>query len=260
VELVVYPDLLDAGHGSLFGGWFTYDVTAAGGRRWYGLTGDVHNDNTLSDLQIFAVEGGNFAAPPSVGAAGVLGTALLRFDSCTSGTLIYAFTDGSARSGTIPLARLTPNASCSLSGYDYSTPTASLLSGNWYDPSTSGQGFMLDFSPSINTLFGAWYTFARNGEQIGGLVSQNWFTLQTDQLLPGTRSLSNVPIIETSGGAFDAPTPLPTSVVVGKADIALQSCAKMTLQYHFSAGTNQGLSGGITLQRLGPAPVDCMLP
>ena len=260
IELVVYPDLVGAGQGLLFGGWFTYDVDAAGGRRWYGLTGNVRSDNSLADLQIFDVEGGNFAAPPAVGPTGALGTATIRFDSCTSGVLIYAFSDGSHRSGKIPLTRLTPNANCSLSGYDYFTPTASLLSGNWFNPETSGQGFMLDFSPAIGTMFGAWYTFAKNGSQIGGAVSQNWYTLQTSHLLPDRRLLSNVPIIETSGGAFDKGSPAPASVVVGTADITLLDCSTMTLRYSFAAGENAGLSDTIALLRLGPEPPHCVLP
>ena len=102
-EIEVYPDAIAPGHGSLFAGWFTYDVTVAGGRRWYGLTGDVSNANVLGALQIFDVEGGSFDAPPALGAHAVLGQATIRFSDCNTGSLSNAISDGSGRSGTIPL-------------------------------------------------------------------------------------------------------------------------------------------------------------
>ncbi len=40
LEIEVYPDGVAQGTGLLFAGWFTYDVTAAGGRRWYVLSGN----------------------------------------------------------------------------------------------------------------------------------------------------------------------------------------------------------------------------
>ncbi len=51
-------------------------------------------------------------------------------------------------------------------------------------PDTSGQGFIFDFSPSINNVFAAWYTFAHTGQRIGGPLSQSWFTLQSAQFVP----------------------------------------------------------------------------
>jgi hypothetical protein len=257
-EIEVYPDVNGPGQGLLFAGWFTYDVTAAGGRRWYGLTGNVSNTNPTGTLQIFAVEGGNLNAPPSVGANGALGQATIQFSDCNTGSLIYNFTDGSGRSGTIPLARLTPNVTCSPSGDNGNAASDYLLSGNWFNPNTSGQGLIFDFSPSINNVFAAWYTFAQNGQQIGGPASQSWFTLQSNQFVPRTTSLDNIPIIETTGGIFDKPTPT-TSAQVGVAKIAFTSCNAMTLNYSFTAGENMGIVGTINLQRVGPTPLGCTL-
>lgn len=257
-EIQVYPDLNAPGQGVLFGGWFTYDVTAAGGRRWYGLQGNVSSVSPSAVLQIFDEEGGNLNAPPSVGVTGALGVAELNFSDCATASLTYNFTDGSGRSGTIPLSRLTPNVTCSAQGDNGAAASDYLLSGNWYNPNTSGQGLIFDFSPSINNVFAAWYTFAPNGQQTGGSGSQRWFTLQSNQFVAGMTSLDNITIIETSNGIFDSPTPT-TSTQVGTVKIAFQSCNALTLSYQFSAGENQGITGTINLQRVGPTPTGCSL-
>jgi hypothetical protein len=52
--------------------------------------------------------------------------------------MTYTFTDGSGRSGTVPMTRLLPSVTCSSSGPE--TPNADFgYSGNWYDKATSGQ-------------------------------------------------------------------------------------------------------------------------
>lgn len=257
-EIEVYPDLSGTDQGLLFAGWFTYDVTAAGGRRWYALSGNVSSASPTATLSILAVYGGNFNAPPSVGANGALGQATLQLTDCNTGTLTYNFTDGSGRSGTIPLARLTPNVTCSSSGSNGDAAADYLLSGNWYNPNTSGQGLIFDFSPAIHNMFAAWYTFAPTGQQIAGAASQNWFTLQSGQFVTGMTSLDNIAIVETTGGVFNSPT-APTSAQVGTANIAFQSCNTMTLSYQFTGGENQGLSGTINLTRVGPTPAGCSL-
>ena len=256
-EIEVYPDLQGTGEGLLFSGWFTYDITAAGGRRWYGLTGNVSSSNPTAILQIFAVEAGNFDRPPSVGSY-ALGEATIQFSDCNTGSLAYLFLDGSGRTGVIPLSRLTPNATCSPSGDEGIAPSGHLLSGNWFNPNTSGQGLIFDISPSINNLFAAWYTFVQNGQQGGGLASDNWFTLQSNRFENGSTALDNIAIVETSGGVFDNPTPT-NSVQVGTANIAFQSCNAMTLTYHFTGGENKGREGTIPLQRVGPTPTGCHL-
>ncbi len=257
-EIEVYPDLGGAGQGLLFAGWFTYDVSAAGGRRWYALSGNVSSASAAATLSILAVDGGNFNAAPSVAASGAVGQATIKLSDCNTGTLAYIFTDGSGRSGTIPLARLTPNTTCSAAGDNGSAASDYLLSGNWYNPNTSGQGLIFDFSPAINNVFAAWYTFVPNGQQLSGGSSQNWFTLQSGQFAPGMTALNNIAIAETSGGVFNSPTPT-TSIQVGTANIAFQSCNAMTLNYRFTSGQNQGLSGTINLTRAGPTPAGCSL-
>ena len=45
-----------------------------------------------------------------------VGSVTLTFADCATATMTYAFSDGSGRSGTIPLVRLTPNVTCSAAG------------------------------------------------------------------------------------------------------------------------------------------------
>ena len=255
IELEVYPDFGGTGHGLLFAGWFTYDATAAGGQRWYVLSGDVSSDNAIANLGIYTQYGGNFNAPPALGAAVSLGHATLQFDDCNHGSLNYAFTDGSGRAGTIPLLRLTANVTCAAGGDDGSSASSYLLSGNWFNTDSGGQGFIFDFNPVQNNLFAAWYTFAPDGQQIGGPASQRWYVLQA-AYTPGMTSVTNMPIAIGTGGVFDNPAPTQTQIV-GSANLAVQSCGAMTLNYAFNAGTNQGLGGSVNLSRVGPTPAGC---
>jgi hypothetical protein len=256
-EIEIYPDVGDPTQGILFAGWFTYDASGLHSQRWLALTGPASAQIPTSNLQIYDVEGGNFAMPPALPPGYPLGIATLQFSDCNSGSVVYQFSDG--RSGIVPLVRLTPNVNCTPAGDDVHANTGSYgLSGNWFDPATSGQGLLFDFAPSINTVFAAWYTFSQNGQGIAGAASQRWYTLQSDRFVPGVSSLNDIPIIDTRGGEFDKSTPV-TSTQVGSADIAFQNCNAMTLSYRFTSGENVGLANSIHLQRAGPVPSICNL-
>ncbi len=251
-----YPDFAGAGLGVMGASWYTYDVTAAGGQRWYTLQGDATAGGGTYPLTIYATTGGNFNAAPRVSASAV-GTATLLFASCTDALLTYSFSDGSGRSGFIPLTRLDANVTCSPAG-DSGPVSDFPLSGAWYNQPTSGQGFFFDINPTQNVLFAGWYTYAQNGAQIGGGASQRWYTLQSTAFAPGTTSINNVPIYSTSGGTFNVGGGV-TTTPVGTANISFASCSAMTLTYTFTAGANQGLSDTISLQRVGPVPAGCTL-
>ena len=251
------PDLIGPGQGFFFGGWFTFDVLATGGQRWYTIQGPVSSVDSSATLQVYATYGGNFNAGPPVGATPV-GQATIQFSDCTRGTLTYHLSDGKVRNGTIPLTRLGPNVTCGQSGNNGTSPSNYLLSGPWYDPSTSGQGLLFAVNPIGNNLFAAWYTFSPNGQQIGGAASERWFTLQLGGFTPGTTTANNIPIYATTGGVFDSPTVVQTTPV-GTASIAFQSCTAMTLTYTFTSGENIGASGTINLSRPGYLATGCQL-
>ena len=252
-EVEVYPDLVAPGTGYVFVSWFTYDTVAGGPerQRWYTLGGNVTSRQSAL-LSIYQNTGGTFNAPPVTDAITV-GTATLTFDSCTSGQLTYTFTDGSGRSGAIPLARLTKNETCSTTS---ARPTNAdfALSGNWYNAATSGQGLTIEVNPDTNILFFAWYTYAPNG--IGaGPPGQRWYTASA-AFAPGMRSIP-ILIYETTGGVFDASAATHT-VSVGTGTLSFQNCSSATLGFMFTGGSSGGASGTVDLNRIGPVPQGCM--
>ncbi len=196
--------------------------------------------------------------PPPVTESTAVGTATLGFDSCTSGTLSYRFTDGTGRTGSIPLTRLTQSMTCSITG---ARPTNAdfAFSGNWYDPATSGQGVTVEVNTGSQVLFLAWYTYAPNGAGAGA-AGQRWYTAeQTVPLLPGMRTIP-LRFFETTGGAFDAPTsPAPSTDEVGSGTLTFHSCSSATLSYSFTKGSSSGASGAIALTRVGPVPAGCAM-
>ena len=245
-EVAMYPDLLSPGTGVAFVGWFTYDSVVGGAerQRWYTLSGPVVNGQPNASLTIYQNTGGNFNAPPITESVPV-GTATLSFDSCISGQLSFTFTDKSGRSGTIPLQRLMQNVSCSPLGVAGANE-AFIQSGSWYDPATSGQGIIVEVNPVSNVLFFAWETYAPNGANAGS-AGQRWYTGQ-GAFAASSPSFA-VQLYESTGGMFNALPPTPSTVAVGSATLAFQSCTNATLSYSFTGGSNSGASGTIQLVR-----------
>ncbi len=256
VLMTVYPDLYGAGLGLLFGGWFTYDVTAPGGQRWYTIQGQVSATGTAATMPVYLTEGGEFDSSQATTTAPV-GQATVRFSDCTHGSLDYSFSDGSGRTGTIPLARLLQNVTCSTSAGNGAAAGPYLLSGAWADLGNSGQGLVFDVNPPQNVLFAAWYTFNHDATPNAGPGGQHWYTLQS-ALTPGSNMLNGIGIFDTSGGVFDHAAAT-TTVPVGSADLVFHDCASATLTYDFTAGANAGRSGTLDLSRIGPAPPGCSL-
>ena len=127
-------------------------------------------------VTIYQNVGGNFAAPP-ITQASPAGIATLSFSDCTNATFDYAFVDGSGRSGSIPLTRLTPNVTCAATAAAKTTDPDFGFFGNWYDAATSGQGFVVELNPLVPLVFLTWYTYAPNG-QAAGMAGQRWYTGQ----------------------------------------------------------------------------------
>jgi hypothetical protein len=256
IEVEVYPDLVTAGTGLVSGAWFTFDAGTPGGadrQRWYIFSGNAVRGAASMPITIGQNIGGNFDAPPTT-ASTVVGTGTLTFTSCTSGSLAYTFTDGSGRSGMFPITRITPNVTCAAepalaNNADFT------FSGNWYDPATSGQGFVFEVNPFVPVVFFAWYTYSPAG-QSAGASGQRWYTGQ-GAFAPGTRTI-DLTLGETIGGVFDQPTPGGQKTnAVGTATVTFTSCTSARLQFAFDGGTSVGRSGTIALTRVGPAPAGC---
>lgn len=254
IVMEVDPDLYGPGLGLLFGGWFTFD--SLGGPRWYTIQGQVGNTSAAATMPIYASTGGSFNAAPAT-TTSKLGMATLQFSDCTHGSLDYTFSDGSDRRGHVPLTRLSTNVTCTAQGDNGAPPSDYLLSGAWYNPPTSGQGFVFDINPSQNILFAAWYTFAHDATPNADASAQRWYTIQAS-FVPGISSLDGIGIFETSGGVFNTPS-IVTTALVGRASVAFHGCATATLGYAFSAGTNSGQTGTVELSRIAPVPAACGL-
>jgi hypothetical protein len=236
--------------------WFTFDAIAGGPerQRWYTLEGPVATGQPSASLTIYQNTAGNFNAPPATNALPV-GSATLSFNACSSGQLTYTFTDGSGRSGAIPLTRLLPNVTCSAKAprplnADFA------LSGNWYaGAATSGQGFAVEVAPNIGAFFVSWFTYAPSGVSLGA-AGQRWYTAQ-GAFTPGLRTIP-VTIYETAGGTFDAPPPAGQgTVAVGTGTMRFLSCSAATFSYNFTGGSSIGRTGSIALSRVGPVPPGC---
>jgi hypothetical protein len=256
IEVEFYPDLVAPGTALVAGAWFTFDVAPAGGsdrQRWYTFSGNGQSGQTSIPITISQNVGGNFDAPP-ITASMPVGTGTLAFSACDSGTFTYAFNDGSGRAGTIPITRITPNVTCTI-GTAPGTNADFALSGNWYDPATSGQGFVFEVNPLVPVTFFAWYTYAPSG-QSAGVAGQRWFTGQGNYTV-GSRTMT-LSLVETTGGVFDQPTPASqATTVVGAATVTFMSCTSAQLQFNFTGGSNMGRSGTIALSRVGPVPPGC---
>lgn len=252
----VEPDFYGAGTGLLFAGWYTNDVTAAGGQRWYTLQAQVSASSASVTTSIYLTQGGSFTSSLATTTTAV-GQATLQFSDCTHGSLQYNFNDGSGRSGAIPLTRLDANVSCGQAGDNGSATSSYLLSGAWADPSDRGQGFVFDINPVQNVLFAGWYTYASNAGQGSGPAGQRWYTLQVP-FVPGTSSVNNIGIYDTTGGVFNQAATVSTHPV-GNATLVYHSCSSATLTYGFTAGANSGRSGTLILSRLGAVPNGCHL-
>jgi hypothetical protein len=258
IEVEFYPDLIAPGTALVAGAWFTFDGAPAGGsdrNRWYTFSGNARSGQASIPITISQNVGGNFDAAPITTSMPV-GSGTLSFASCESGTLTYAFSDGSGRSGTIPLSRITPNVTCTIGAAPTTNPDFA-LSGNWYDPATSGQGFVFEVNPLSPVVFFAWYTYAPSG-QSAGVAGQRWFTGQ-GSYAPGSRTMM-LTLAETTGGVFDQPTPMSGTTPVGNATVTFTSCTAAQLQFSFTGGSNAGRSGTIALTRVGPVPPGCVAP
>ena len=113
------------------------------------------------------------------------------------------------------------------------------LTGAWYDPTTSGQGFMLEVIPDQLLIVGAWYTYDTTA---GGVETQRWYTF-SGTIASGTSSAS-VTLYQTTGGNF-ATTPVTHAVATGTATLSFGSCSTAT----FAFTLNDGRAGSISLIR-----------
>lgn len=120
-------------------------------------------------------------------------------------------------------------------------PTMAAVTGSWYDPATSGQGFMLHPITDERTVF-SFYGYENDGSHL-------WLTgLSMEPLEPGKTITVNMQI--TSGGNFGNFIPEQISNDPwGAVDITFDTCSKGTAVF-------DGLSGQQTMELQMLAEVD----
>ena len=251
----VVPDYFEIGEGLIFGGWYTYGSGPGASKRWYTLQGRVVAGSGIADMEIYETTGGRFDSLQATATRSV-GWAAAQFSNCSSGVLVFNFTDGSARSGVIPLLRLLPNVSCTQTGMGGGTGGAYALSGAWADVGgNAGQGLVWEVNPTLGFLFAGWYTFFESAPAGAAASTQTWYTLQ-GTLPQGSAGSVVLGIYETRGGDFNASAPT-TTEQVGIATISLLSCTSAEMSYEFILGRNAGVSGLLELSKLLPLGADC---
>lgn len=129
------------------------------------------------------------------------------------------------------------------------------MTGSWFEPATSGQGFLLDVvvgqDPPQIVLY--WFTYAGAA---GGPEAQRWFIAQ-GAYQPGDSSVI-LDVLMVTGGAFNTRPPEPEAVVVGAAELQFHGCTEATFTYdiNLDADDNEHVVGEIPIQRLSP-DVEC---
>jgi len=110
------------------------------------------------------------------------------------------------------------------------------MTGTWYEPATSGQGFLFDLIPSRNFVSASWFTYPIEGG------AREWY-LATGDVSGDSASLT---VYQTENGFFDQASMVETNVV-GSATLEFSSCTQAIWTYQLDT---QNLSGEIPLQRI----------
>jgi hypothetical protein len=105
------------------------------------------------------------------------------------------------------------------------TPVDASVSGHWFTPEFSGQGFAFTPKPDENRLLGSWYAFDAQGEKI-------WFTLDSAFSSLGEPATSGggfdngravLAVLNTTGGRFLASNPVQTAPI-GTVTVEFADC------------------------------------
>ena len=130
-----------------------------------------------------------------------------------------------------------------------STPTFAInygIGGTWYNPATSGQGFLLEVVPAANSLALGWFTWSTTAGQ------HDWLSA----FGPISGDSATVNLSRSTGGRFNDPTAIQSSTV-GTATFKFTNCENGTVTFN---RTDNGTSGVIPIRRLTPTPTACTNP
>jgi len=227
----------------MFVAWFTYTDAESDSpfeHRW--LTAQGKYSGGTAQLVLYETLGGRFDDPQPVSYT-TIGEITLNFYDCNTAEMIYSF-DNEGLEGTIPLTRVIPESDNICTERDGSVLQAvdinAGMDGAWYDPFTSGQGFLVDAHTNAgggNFIFVAWFTY---GDDTAS--GQRWLTAQGSFEGP----TAEIDIIETTGGSFDDPL-RPSWSTVGTMRIDFEDCSHAVLSYSLP---DDGAENQIPIKRL----------
>jgi hypothetical protein len=124
------------------------------------------------------------------------------------------------------------------------------LNDAWYNPATTGQGFLISVFQEIEQLFLAWFTFdtERPPDDITaklGDPGHRWLTAQG----PYDGDTADLTIFVTEGGVFDSAEPATSTDPAGDGTMTIEfaDCTEGLVNYEI---TSLGISGEIPIQRI----------
>jgi len=126
------------------------------------------------------------------------------------------------------------------------------LNDAWFNPATSGQGFLIAVFPDIKQVFVAWFTYdtERPPGDVTAMLGEpghRWLTAQG----PYSGDTATLKIFVTEGGVFDSATPAASTDAAGDGTLTLEfaDCTEGMVKYEI---TSLGISGEIPIQRITP--------
>ena len=124
------------------------------------------------------------------------------------------------------------------------------IGGSWFNPATSGQGFLIDLLPASNFMFVAWFTFekapppaATASEPKIGSPDHRWMT--ASGVYPVGGSTAPLTLYVTTGGLFNNPQAV-TTTAVGTMTLTFSDCSTGSIAYSIPG---ESLSGTIPISR-----------
>ena len=126
------------------------------------------------------------------------------------------------------------------------------LNDAWFDPATTGQGFLISVFTEIEQVFVAWFTYdtERPPEDVTahlGEPGHRWLTAQG----PYDGNSTEMTIFVTSGGVFDSAQPPAETDLDGDGTLTIKfaGCNEALVSYEI---TSLGISNVIPIQRVVP--------
>ncbi len=122
------------------------------------------------------------------------------------------------------------------------------LNGSWFEPATSGQGFLIDVFPDSGQMFLAWFTYdtelpAEDAPANLGNAGQRWMTA----LGSYSDNQAVLDIYQAEGGLFDMSAPEPNQTKDGTLIVEFSDCNSGTITYDIPSIDRKGV---IPIQRI----------